>query len=359
MASKGWNYRTAYFMDFDGKYYKTTISVAQGADGSVIYNVGQMQERSAPKIDGSSGKTGALRGNASKNSIRQSSENSQGEKSGGTKFSLREQFPSEIDQWNRDGRPEGERFTLGSTGPVLQGLGAIESDIYMEGDKISTILRKHPEMTLAEIKKIPRILEDPALVLKSKARKSSIVVLGTYRAQNGKPILAAMDLRPREKGFVNTNGVPFSSVVKISEDGGEGTLYSRREKYWRPSLSGEEWSLLNRRMSEEIESGENFVDESTKWVYADEKDVQVFALYGVGDGTEATPLYAVGGKKAASAAANMKEFENGGYQHDGNTETALSWIRSVSRSQGNGRGSIRETSRGGEASANDGLYGFT
>ena len=91
-------------------------------------------------------------------------------------------------------------------------------------------------------------------------------------------------------------------------------------------------------------------------MYADEKGVQVFALYGVGDGTEATSLYAVGGKKAASAAANMKEFENGGYQHDGNTETALSWIRSVSRSQGNGRGSIRETSRGGEASANDGDF---
>ena len=112
-------------------------------------------------------------------------------------------------------------------------------------------------------------------------------------------------------------------------------------------------------MNAEIKSGENLLDEATKWVYADEKGVQVFALYGIGDGTDATPLYAVGGKKAASAAANMKEFENGGYQHDGNTETALSWIRSVSRSQGNGRGSIRETSRGGEASANDGLYGFT
>ncbi len=65
MASNGWNYRTAYFMDFDGKYYKTTISVAEGAGGSIVYNVGQMQERSTPQIDGSSGKTGALRGNAS------------------------------------------------------------------------------------------------------------------------------------------------------------------------------------------------------------------------------------------------------------------------------------------------------
>lgn len=65
MASGGWNYRTAYFMDFDGKYYKTTISVAEGAGGSIVYNVGKMQERSTPQFGGSSGKTGALRGNAS------------------------------------------------------------------------------------------------------------------------------------------------------------------------------------------------------------------------------------------------------------------------------------------------------
>mgnify|MGYP000018288516 CR=1 FL=1 len=49
-------------------------------------------------------------------------------------------------------------------------------------------------------------------------------------------------------------------------------------------------------MNAEIKSGENFLDEATKWVYADEKGVQVFALYGIGDGTDATPLYAVGGE---------------------------------------------------------------
>ena len=51
-------------------------------------------------------------------------------------------------------------------------------------------------------------------------------------------------------------------------------------------------------MNAEIKSGENLLDEATKWVYADEKGVQVFALYGIGDGTDATPLYAVGGKRA-------------------------------------------------------------
>lgn len=123
----------------------------------------------------------------------------------GVWYSVRENFSKEIDSWVKDDMPEGVRFTLGSTGPVLQGLGAIESDIYMEGDKIKKILQDHPEMTLAEIKKVPQILEDPALVLKSKTREYSLVVLGTYRAQNGKPILAAMDLRPMEKGFVVTD----------------------------------------------------------------------------------------------------------------------------------------------------------
>ena len=102
------------------------------------------------------------------------------------RYSLRENFPNEIDSWAEDGMPEGVRFTLGSTGPVLQGLGAIESDIYMEGDKIQKILQDHPEMTLAEIKKVPQILEDPALILKSEGRGKSgqtvgLCVLGLRR----------------------------------------------------------------------------------------------------------------------------------------------------------------------------------
>lgn len=80
MASEGWNYRTAFFKDFDGKYYKTTISVSQGADGKMIYNIGKMQERSIPQISGSSDvNTGAQRGDTSSmDSIRQNGENVNG-----------------------------------------------------------------------------------------------------------------------------------------------------------------------------------------------------------------------------------------------------------------------------------------
>ena len=128
------------------------------------------------------------------------------------RFSVRERFPDELDRWEKDGMPESVEFTLGSTGPVLRGLGAIESDIYMSGDKIRTILdpdaqHPHPEMTAAEIKKIPQILEDPVLVLKSRGRgmrgeNSRLAVFGLIKAKNGQPVMAVMDLRPREDGFL-------------------------------------------------------------------------------------------------------------------------------------------------------------
>ena len=123
------------------------------------------------------------------------------------KQQVRENFSNEIDSWVKDDMPEGVRFTLGSTGPVLQGLGAIESDIYMGGDKIKKILQDHPEMTLVEIKKVPQILEDPALILKSEGRgksgaNSRLVCFGLTKAQNGQPVMTVMDLRPRENGFV-------------------------------------------------------------------------------------------------------------------------------------------------------------
>lgn len=116
-------------------------------------------------------------------------------------------FSKDIGVWNREGRPPKATFLLGSTGDVLQGLGAIESDIYMLGDKISIILEKHKEMTLNEIKRIPEILNDPVMILKSRnvgrgdKSNTRIVVFGSLKAQNGQPVLAVMDLRPVEKGF--------------------------------------------------------------------------------------------------------------------------------------------------------------
>ena len=139
------------------------------------------------------------------------------------KLQIRRKFARDIEQWDLDGMTDNEQFRLGSTGTILQGLGAIESDIYMRGDKIKQILHDHPEVTLAEIKKIPQILEDPAIVLKSKTRGSNgvntrLVMFGGVKAQNGKPMLAIMDLMPENnKGFsINDMQMVTSAYTKTS-----------------------------------------------------------------------------------------------------------------------------------------------
>lgn len=125
----------------------------------------------------------------------------------GRQYSINSNYASEIAAWDRSGRPVDASFTLGSTGDVIQGLGAIESDIYINGDKISRILEDHPEMTLEEIKKIPQIVDNPVLVLKSKnvkkiPRNTRLVIFGSVKAQNGQPVLCVLDLRPVENRLV-------------------------------------------------------------------------------------------------------------------------------------------------------------
>lgn len=43
-AKDGFYYRTAYFEDFDGKYYKLTLSVGKSGEINTVYNVGKLKE---------------------------------------------------------------------------------------------------------------------------------------------------------------------------------------------------------------------------------------------------------------------------------------------------------------------------
>ena len=133
--------------------------------------------------------------------------------------------------------------------------------------------------------------------------------------------------------------------AETRSEGGEDQ-YMARGKYWRPQLKRAEWELLERRMNAEIKSGENFLDEATKWVYADEKGVQVFALYGIGDGTEATPLYAVGGKQAVKEAKDINVYMEGS-NNDGSTVDFNRWLEVHQHSRMGQGGSVLQSGRGG------------
>lgn len=123
------------------------------------------------------------------------------------KMSIAQDFKSRVAAWYKSGMPEDTSFVLGETGATLQGLGAIESDIYMNGEKISAILKEHPEMTIREIQRIPEILDDPVLILKSRnsanvRENSRLVIFGTVKASDGRPVMCVMDLRPTENGLL-------------------------------------------------------------------------------------------------------------------------------------------------------------
>ena len=137
--------------------------------------------------------------------------------------------------------------------------------------------------------------------------------------------------------------------VEGSNDTMGATRYFAKGKYWRPNLTQNEWTLLNRHMEQEISDSAHTLDESTQWAYAEEKGNRVFAIYGIGDGTEATPLYAVGGKKARTAyeflMSKMEGVEN---DIDGNGENVSQWISSI---RGNKKYDRHDTNTFGQAGA--------
>lgn len=76
-AKDGFTYRTAYFKDFDGKYYKLTISVGENGNVSTVYNVGKIKEDTLPSGKIKSTFSGSKANNVSSaNSISQNSEKS-------------------------------------------------------------------------------------------------------------------------------------------------------------------------------------------------------------------------------------------------------------------------------------------
>lgn len=137
------------------------------------------------------------------------------------RYSIDENYEQDIDAWDSRGRPDGEVFILGRTGDVLQGLGAREQDIYLRSEKVNDIMEKHPEMTLSEIKRIPEVLDDPAIIAKSSgqsrgAQNTRLTMFGELFTQNGEPVMAILDLRPVE------NGVVINDMQKVN------SAYQRR-----------------------------------------------------------------------------------------------------------------------------------
>lgn len=84
-ASGGWNYRTAYFEDFDGKYYSFQISTGKNGKVNTIYNVNEIEEAGFPNT-----LKGARPQNATVGALASSSKSIAGNGENVKKYSLKE-----------------------------------------------------------------------------------------------------------------------------------------------------------------------------------------------------------------------------------------------------------------------------
>lgn len=139
------------------------------------------------------------------------------------RYEINPEYAEKIDEWDKEGRSDDEVFILGRTGDTLQQLGARENDIYMNSDKINRILHDHPEMTLEEIKRIPEVLDDPVMVLtsqnKGRSRQNTrLVMFGSVKAQDGRPVLCVLDLRPVEDHIVLNDMQKVTSAYTKDND---------------------------------------------------------------------------------------------------------------------------------------------
>lgn len=130
-------------------------------------------------------------------------------------------FERNIDEWDKEGRSNDDIFIIGNTGDVLQGLGAIDNQIYFYSKKINAILKKHRDsMTLDIIKKVPDIIDNPALVLSSHSRSKNnntrLLLFGTVKASNGKPVMSVLDLKPFENGLLISDMQKLTSAYPLT-----------------------------------------------------------------------------------------------------------------------------------------------
>ena len=233
------------------RMYNVDVLVGETTDGNLLlYDVERWrwQKENERRVDQVSVKIPDSHGGSSANTITQPEDfvnqySDSRKAEDGAKYSISERFYDEFDAWRKE--PSNDAvFVLGSTSDVLQGLGAMENDVYMYSEKVNTILHDHPEMTHSEIRRIPEILENPTLILKSQnvgrnaEQNTRLVIFGTIKAQNGQPVMAILDLRPVENKLViddmqktvsaytkTTNPVDF---IKKSE-----VLYADKKKTTR------------------------------------------------------------------------------------------------------------------------------
>ena len=156
------------------------------------------------------------------------------------RYSIDEEFADKLQKWYDDTKPE-QRATspgylkLGSISDVLRSIGVRPDNIYMRKYKIGTILESHPEIDVDVIKRVPEILENPVLVMKSQTQPDSIVIFGDVKALNDDSVMAAVQLTPTPGGGTEAEFSLVTSAYGRSKENIQNLIKNSELLYLDPN----------------------------------------------------------------------------------------------------------------------------
>ena len=103
-------------------------------------------------------------------------------------------FEKEYAAWDK--KSTGGYFWVGSTSDALKSVGITPSMIYWDKSKILNILSNPTHHMENSITQVPKILEDPMLILQSVTEINRVVIYGELYDDLGNPVLCALELTP-------------------------------------------------------------------------------------------------------------------------------------------------------------------
>ncbi len=148
-AKDGFNYRTAYFMDADGKYYRLTLSVGKNGVINTVYNVGKIKEEGKYSLRGSKPVTDesvTMRSSSSNNSVPQ-------DNSTVNNYSMQKNAKYSLSNANDDIGPVRERNNVYGEDIKLQVDGPVREDVKSTATTTETNTSQDLGPTAEDIKK--------------------------------------------------------------------------------------------------------------------------------------------------------------------------------------------------------------
>lgn len=115
----------------------------------------------------------------------------------GVRYSIKQSFEKQIDAWDK--KTVGFSFVLGTTSKSLLMAGLPDKQIRWDATKLKRTLLDHKNMSLAIIKKIPQLLENPIVVINSKSDNNSRIVMGDLYDDAGKIVTVVLKLNPSSR----------------------------------------------------------------------------------------------------------------------------------------------------------------